>query len=148
MKKVLFILIAVLFCSINVNGQSSRIVAMGAVVEKKSYDEGVSYLKQHVPLEVFPSGEYGCILDSPSLMLVLKRAPQNKIKEVSFMCGFAMYYGIDKNLKDNGYVLKSSDKVQLGNGVYVPQDTYVKGNTKCFVQTIDDDYKQIIFRKE
>ena len=64
------------------------------------------------------------------------------------MCGFAMYYGIDKNLKDNGYVLKSSDNVQLGNGVYVPQDTYVKGNTKCFVQTIDDDYKQIIFRKE
>ena len=148
MKKVLVAFMAVFICSLSAWGQSLRVVQMGtSTIQKNTYEEGVSCLKQHVPLEVFPSGEYGCILESPSLMLVLKRSPNNKFKEVSFLCGLVMSFGIDNSLKEYGYVLKSTSKVQLGNGAYVPQKTYTKGNIKCLVQTIDDDLKQIIFRK-
>ncbi len=148
MKKVLVAFMAVFICSLSTLGQSLRVVQMGtSTIQKNTYEEGVRYLKEHVPLEVFPSGEYGCILESPSLMLVLKHAPNNKIKEVSFLCGLGMSYGIDNSLKEYGYVLKSSKKVQLGNGAYVPQNTYIKGNIKCLVQILDNDFKQIIFMK-
>ena len=148
MKKVLVAFMAVFICSLSAWGQSLRVVQMGtSTIQKNTYEEGVRYLKEHVPLEVFPSGEYGCILESPSLMLVLKHAPNNKIKEVSFLCGLGMSYGIDNSLKEYGYVLKSSEKVQLGNGAYVPQNTYINGNIKCLVQILDNDFKQIIFRK-
>ena len=148
MKKVLVAFLAVFICSLSALGQSLRVVQMGtSTIQKNTYEGGVRYLKEHVPLEVFPSGEYGCILESPSFMLVLKHATNNKIKEVSFLCGLGMSYGIDNSLKEYGYVLESSKKVQLENGAYVPQNTYIKGNIKCLVQILDKDFKQIIFRK-
>ena len=60
MKKVLVAFMAVFICSLSAWGQSLRVVQMGtSTIQKNTYEEGVRYLKEHVPLEVFPSGEYG-----------------------------------------------------------------------------------------
>lgn len=101
-----------------------------------------------MPLDVMPSGKYGYISESPLLMAVLDVTPSTSVKEVDFLCGMAMWYGIDGKLECAGYTLTNTGNATLGNGDVVLQKSYTKGTTICLVQTIDRDVKQVIFKRQ
>lgn len=142
-------LMAVL-CSISAWCQSSMIVTLGTeVIENKSFDLAKESFRQNrMPLDVMPSGKYGYISESPLLMAVLDVTPSNSVKEVDFLCGMAMWYGIDGKLECAGYTLTNTGNATLENGDVIPQKTYTKGTTICLVQTIDRDVKQVIFKRQ
>ena len=142
-------LMAVFLCSISAWCQSSTIVTLGTeVIENKSFDLAKESFRQNrMPLDVMPSGKYGYISESPLLMAVLDVTPSNSVKEVDFLCGMAMWYGIDGKLESAGYTLTKSGNATLGNGAVVPQKTYTKGTSICLVQTLDRDMKQVIFKR-
>ena len=150
MKRVMVMLMAVFLCSISAWCQSSMIVTLGTeVIENKSFDLAKESFRQNrMPLDVMPSGKYGYISESPLLMAALDVTPSNSVKEVDFLCGMAMWYGIDGKLESAGYTLTKSGNATLGNGDVVPQKTYTKGTTICLVQTIDRDVKQVIFKRQ
>lgn len=81
-------------------------------------------------------------------MIVLDVTSSNKIKEVSFLCGVSMWMGIEKNLEEYGYILTKNGKVTIGNGSTVHQRSYSKGNVLCFVQYLDNNMEQIIFKRK
>ncbi len=138
----------VFLCSISAWCQSSMIVSLGTeVIENKSFDLAEESFRQNrMPLDVMPSGKYGYISERPLLMAVLDVTSNNTVKEVDFLCGAAMWYGIDDKLESEGYTLTKTGNATLGNGDVVPQKTYTKGSTICLVQTIDRDVKQVIFK--
>lgn len=141
---------AVFLCSIGAWCQSSMIVTLGTeVIENKSFDLAEESFRQNrMPLDVMPSGKYGYISESPLLMAVIDVTSSNSVKEVDFLCGMAMWYGIDGKLESAGYTLTKTGNATLGNGDVVPQKTYAKGSTICLVQTIDRDVKQVIFKRQ
>lgn len=141
---------AVLFCSLSAWSQSSMIVNLGTEVLSNNT---LSSAKQNfrnnaMPLEIMPSGKYGYLSEHPLLMAVVdfEGDAENSIKEVDFLCGLAMWYGIEDSLESAGYSLIKTGNATLGNGDVVPQKTYSKGSIICLVQTIDRNNKQIIFK--
>ena len=150
MKRVILILVAVVVCSLSAWCQSSMIVALGTeVIENNSFDSAEESFRQRaMPLQVMPSGKYGYISERPLLMAVLDVTANGKIKEVDFLCGLAMWYGIDSSLEDAGYAFTKEGYATLGNGDTVTERTYTKGSIICLVQTIDKDVKQIIFKRK
>lgn len=81
-------------------------------------------------------------------MAVVDATSSNTVKEVDFLCGAAMWYGIDGKLESAGYSQTKTGNATLGNSDVVPQKTYTKGSTICLVQTIDRDVKQVIFKRQ
>ncbi len=81
-------------------------------------------------------------------MAVLDVTASDKIKEVDFLCGAAMWWEIDIHLEDAGYTLTKDGYATLGNGDTVAEKTYSKGSVLCLVQTIDKDVKQVIFKRK
>lgn len=150
MKRVMVMLMAVFLCSISVWCQSSMIVSLGTeVIENKLFDFAEESFRQNrMPLDVMPSGKYGYMCERPLLMAVVDVTSNNTVKEVDFLCGLAMWYGIDGSLEKAGYTLTKTGNATLGNGDVVPQKTYIKGTTICLVQTIDRDMKQVIFKHQ
>lgn len=140
-------LMAVFLCSLSAWCQSSMIVALGTeVLEDNTLSSAKeSFRQNYMPLQTMPSGKYGYMSESPLLMAVLDDE-DNTIKEVDFLCGLAMWYGIEGSLEKAGYTFVKSDSATLGNGDVVPQKTYSKSGIICLVQTIDRDVKQIIFK--
>lgn len=141
---------AVLMFSFSTWCQSSMIVALGTeVIKNNSFVSAVeSFSQNRMPLWEMPSGKYGYISERPVLMAVLDVTTTNKIKEVDFLCGAAMWWEIEINLKKAGYTLTKDDYATLGNGASVPQKTFAKGNILCLVQTLDNDMKQVIFKRK
>lgn len=152
MKRVMVMLMAVFLCSLSAWCQSSMIVALGTeVVENNSLSSAKESFRQNaMPLQIMPSGKYGYISESPLLMSVVdfEGDVDNSIKEVDFLCGLAMWYGIEGSLEDAGYSLVKTGNVTLGNGDVVPQKTYSNGLIICLVQTIDRNNKQVIFKRK
>ena len=107
-----------------------------------------SFRHNAMPLQTMPSGKYGYISEHPLLMVVVdfEGNAENSIKEVDFLCGLAMWYGIEDSLESAGYSLIKTGNATLGNGDVVPQKTYSQGSIICLVQTIDRNNKQIIFK--
>ena len=130
--------------------QSSMIVSLGTeVMEDNSFDSAkVSFTQRGMPLDKFPSGKYGYMSERPLLMAVIDASPNNTIKEVDFLCGATFWWEINLHLEEDGYTLDDDGYVKLGNGDTVPQKSYSKGNLLCLVQTIDNDVKQVIFKRK
>lgn len=141
---------AVFLCSLSAWCQSSMIVALGTeVIENKSFDLAEESFRQNrMPLDVMPSGKYGYISERPLLMAVVDVTSSNTVKEVDFLCGAAMWYEIDRNLEKVGYSLVKTGTATLGNGAVVPEKTYSSGSIICLVQTLDNDMKQVIFKRK
>lgn len=152
MKRVILILAAVIVCSLSAWCQSSMIVALGTeVIENNTLSSAkVSFRQNYMPLQTMPSGKYGYMSESPLLMAVVdfNGDYENSIKEVDFLCGMAMWYGIYNNLEEAGYSLIEDGYSTLGNGDTVPQKKYSKGSVICLVQVIDKDVKQVIFKRK
>lgn len=83
-----------------------------------------------------------------AFMYVVDAFPNQKLKEVSFLCGWAYWDNIDTDLAEVGFTLKESGCTTLGNGAVVPQKTYAKGEKRCYVQELGNRMAQIIFRKQ
>lgn len=151
MKRVILILVAVVF-SLSAWCQSSMIVALGTeVIENNTLSSAKeSFRQNYMPLQTMPSGKYGYISESPLLMAVVdfNGDYENSIKEVDFLCGMAMWYGIYNNLEEAGYSLIEDGYATLGNGDTVPQKQYSKGSVICLVQVIDKNVKQVIFKRK
>lgn len=94
-------LMAVIVCSLSAWCQSSMIVALGTeVIENNSFDSAEESFRQRaMPLQVMPSGKYGYMSERPLLMAVLDVTASDKIKEVDFLCGAAMWWEIDIHLE-------------------------------------------------
>lgn len=150
MKRVMVMLMAVFLCSLSAWCSSSMIVALGTeVIENNSFDSAEeSFRKRGMPLEKFPSGNYGYMCEGPKLLAVLDLTSSSKIKKVSFFCGAAMWWGIDHALDKAGYKLIRDEKTTLPIGVTVPQKTFANGTIICLVQTLDNDIKQVIFKRK
>lgn len=141
-------LVAVILCSLSAWCQSSMIVALGTeVIENNTMSSAKeSFRQNYMPLQTMPSGKYGYISESPLLMAVVDSNAENHINEVDFLCGLAMWYGIEGSLEKAGYTFVKSDDATLGNGDVVPQKIYSKNGVICLVQVIDRNNKQIIFK--
>lgn len=140
---------AVVVFSLSAWCQSSIIVKLGTeVIENNSLSSAKeSFSQRGMPLEqLVPGGNYVYMSERPTLLAALNVTSSNKIKEVSFLCGAAMWWEIGANLDKAGFTLSKNSNVTLGNGAVVPQKTYVKGNILCLVQTLDNDMKQVIFK--
>ncbi len=141
---------AVIVCSLSAWCQSSMIVDLGTeVLENNTLSSAKeSFRQNYMPLQTLPSGKYGYISESPLLMAVVdfEGDVENSIKEVDFLCGMAMWYGIDGSLEKAGYSLVKTGNATLGNGDVVPQKTYLKGKIVCLVQTLDRNNRQVIFK--
>lgn len=150
MKRAILILVTVIVCSLSAWCQSSMIVALGTeVIENNSFDSAEESFRQRaMPLQVMPSGKYGYMSERPLLMAVLDVTASDKIKEVDFLCGAAMWWEIGIHLEDAGYTLTKDGYATLGNGDTVAEKTYSKGSVLCLVQTIDKDVKQVIFKRK
>ena len=150
MKRAILMLAAVVAFSVSAWCQSSMIVALGTeVIENNSLSSAeISFRNRGMPLENFPSGKYGYMSERPLLMAVLDVMASNKINEVDFLCGFAMWYEIDIHLQNAGYSLIEDGYATLGNGTTVAQKMYSNGSVICLVQTIDKNTKQVIFKRE
>ena len=150
MKRAMLMLMVVVVCSLSAWCQSSMIVALGTeVIENNSFGSAEESFRQNaMPLQTMPSGKYGYMSERPLLMAVLDVIATDKIKEVDFLCGLAMWYGIDSSLEDAGYTFTKEGYTILGNGDTVAEKTYTKGSIICLVQTIDKDVKQIIFKRK
>lgn len=150
MRQLTILLMAVLFCSLSAWSQSSMIVNLGTEVLSNNTLSSAKQSFRHnaMPLQTMPSGKYGYISEHPLLMAVVdfEGDAENSIKEVDFLCGLAMWYGIEDSLESAGYSLMKTGNATLGNGDIVPQKTYTKGSIICLVQTIDRNNKQIIFK--
>ncbi len=142
-------IMTVIVCSLSAWCQSSMIIALGTeVMENNSFSSAYENFRKHgMPLHEMPSGKYGYMSERPLLMAVLDETG-SKINEVDFLCGAAMWWKIDTHLEDNGYSLTKEGYATLGNGVSVPQKTFSKGNILCLVQTLDNDMKQVIFKRK
>lgn len=150
MKRVMVMLMAVFLCSLSVWCQSSMIVALGTeVIENNSFDSAEeSFRQRRMPLQTMPSGKYGYMSERPLLMAVIDATSNGKIKEVDFLCGAAMWWEISIHLEEAGYTLSKENTATLGNGAVVPQKIYTKGTILCLVQTLDNDTKQVIFKRK
>lgn len=150
MKRVIVMLTAVIMCSISAWCQSSMIVALGTeVIENNSFDSAEeSFRQRRMPLQEMPSGKYGYMSEKPLLMAVIDATSNGKIKEVDFLCGAAMWWEIDIHLEEAGYTLSKESTATLGNGAVVPQKTYTNGTILCLVQTLDNNMKQVIFKRK
>lgn len=105
MKRVMVMLVAVILCSLSAWCNSSMIVALGTeVIENNTLSSAKeSFRNSAMPPQIMPSGKYGYISESPLLMAVIDSDTYNSIKEVDFLCGFAMWYGIEGSLEKAGY---------------------------------------------
>lgn len=141
---------AVFLCSLSAWCSSSMIVTLGTeAIENNSFSSTKQSFRGYgMPLQEMPSGKYGYISERPLLMAVVDATSTGNIKEVDFLCGFAMWYEIDIHLDEAGYSLEEEGVATLGNGDVVPQETYVKGKVVCLVQTIDKNTKQVIFKRQ
>lgn len=150
MKRVVLMFVAVVLCSLSAWCQSSELVKLGTeIMENNSFDFAEeSFRNKGIYLDLMPSGKYGYISERSTLMIVLDVTSSNKIKEVSFLCGVSMWMGIEKNLEEYGYILTKNGKVTIGNGSTVHQRSYSKGNVLCFVQYLDNNMEQIIFKRK
>lgn len=150
MKK-LIILFFVLICNINSWGQFSIILELGTeVVENNSLNSAISSFYEYgMPLESFPNGNYGCLVDPLRLTATVNVNKNNTIKEVSFLWGFAIdsLYFFDDTFDEEGYTLININKTTLANGVIIPQEIYYKNNVVCIVQIIDDHTRRFIFKR-
>ena len=148
----MFLLMIATICSISAWCQSSMIVNLGTEVLSNNTLSSAKQSFRHnaMPLQTMPSGKYGYISEHPLLMAVVdfERNAENSIKEIDFLCGLAMWYGIEDSLESAGYSLIKTGNATLGNGDVVPQKTYSKGSIICLVQTIDRNNKQIIFKHQ
>ena len=140
-------LMTVIVCSLSAWSQSSMIVELGTeVIENNSFSSAYENFRKHgMPLHEMPSGKYGYMSERPLLMAVLDETG-SEVNEVDFLCGAAMWWGIDSNLEESGYTLTKEGSTTIGNGASVLQKTYSKGNILCLVQTLDNDMKQVIFK--
>lgn len=146
---------AVFLCSLSAWSQASLIVDLGTKsVEDIVFANAERYFENSgMPLQVMPSGKYGYMCESPLLMAVVDVTPDNvsngvyDVKEVDFLCGLTFWYDIESKLEEAGYDFVKEGNATLGNGDVVPQKTYEKGSTICFIQNIDENIKQIIFKE-
>lgn len=149
MKRVFLMIMTVIVCSLSAWSQSSMIVELGTeVIENNSFSSAYENFRKHgMPLHEMPSGKYGYMSERPLLMAVLDETG-SEVNEVDFLCGAAMWWGIDTHLEENGYSLTNEGYTTLGNGVSVSQKTFSKGNISCLVQTLDNNMKQVIFKRK
>ncbi|MDE5857783.1 MAG: hypothetical protein K2H32_05460 [Muribaculaceae bacterium] len=149
MKRVFLMIMTVIVCSLSAWSQSSMIVELGTeVIENNSFSSAYENFRKHgMPLHEMPSGKYGYMSERPLLMAVLDETG-SEVNEVDFLCGAAMWWGIDSHLEENGYSLTKEGYTTLGNGASVSQKTFLKGNIICLVQTLDNDMKQVIFKRK
>lgn len=148
MKRVIVLLVAVVAFSLSAWCQSSMIVKLGTeVMENNSLSSAKESFRQRgMPLAKFPGGNYGYMSERPVLLAAVDQTSTEKIKEVSFLCGPAMWLEIDTQLKEAGYTLLKEGTATISDIAVVPQKTYGKGNILCLVQTLDNDMKQIVFK--
>lgn len=146
---------AVVVCSLSAWCQVTSVVSLGTNAWEKN---NFSAVKQMFNSEGYKIDEYAPANSNTyavgmdgkgdfALMWYITANPNQTIKEVSFLCGLMNWYGIDGVLKDAGYTFVKKGTTTLGNGAVVPQETYSKGNKRCYVQTLDNCMAQVIFKK-
>lgn len=151
----MFLLMTVFMFSLSAWSQVTYVVSLGTeALEKNNFstvkqmfnNEGFK-IDEHAPAN---SNTYAVGMDGRgdfALMWSITANPNQTIKEVSFLCGLMNWYGIEGVLKEAGYTFIKKGTTTLGNGAVVPQETYSKGNKRCYVQTLDNCMAQVIFKK-
>ena len=162
MKRVILILTAVIVCSLSAWWQMmtriSPVVVIGNwaldretlaevkelfEVHKLMFDENAPSNSETHAVGIDMEGQ-----GDEAFMYVIDAFPNQKLKEVSFLCGWAYWNNIDADLTEVGFSIKESGSATLGNGAKVLQKTYVKGEKHCYVQDLGNRMAQIIFRNQ
>lgn len=160
MKKCLLIFAAII-CSICTWGQVLSVVDVGnSILDKNNFATAKQIFKQNGLvlnpdyLSQSPQTHASSMLGDDkftSLMASMDAYSKTdkRIKQVTFLIGGYYQGRVVDDLKSLGY--KYTGKIEwvtLGNGVSVPQVTYVKGVKRCLIQDIDDGvFQNIIFKR-
>lgn len=161
MRKVLVILIAVI-CSVDVWGQTLSVVNIGNnILEKNSFAAAKQIFKQNglvLNPDYFsksPETHASSMLGEDKYSSLLAAIDvfsktDKRIKQVTFLIGEYYQERVVDDLKRLGYKYTGNvEMVTLGNGVRVPQVTYIKGTKQCVIQEIDDGvFQNIIFKNK
>ncbi len=160
MKKVMVLLMTVFLCSLSAWCQTmtrvSAVVVLGNwALDRETFAEVKELFEIHEMMfdEDAPGNSETHVVGmdvegqgDEALMWVVDAFPNQKLKELSFLCGWSYWNNIDNDLTEVGYNLIENGNATLGNGAKVPQKTYAKGEKRCYVQEVGNKMAQVIFK--